>query len=340
MTWRAMPTLDMTDEQLEDLATRPRIEYGLSPWAHFSTERTSFGRSIRRRAFYPSILPLMFNGDHYVDHQSGLRANELTILDSDASARTYISWNADKVELLSNVGMRALHIPHPWVTDQKLRKIFKNGQRSIGSLFFYPHSGPVFDIILDEEDLFNRLKKLPSSFHPIVLCLSSHDIRLGNHKRIRESGFPLTTAGDLNSQHFAERFYSLLNSVEYSISACFGTEMYYCLDAGKTHIILENFAVGGQTVDRHSGASRVFEINMEEYLDSEKFDAASQVIRSISRVEGSSSVSTTEFVKRYMGYSAESSRLRFAIFVWGQLVRNIPEVFNLYVEAIRKARRR
>ncbi len=67
----------MSDLQLEEKCVPGRFSKGLSPWAYWESERTGFGRQFRRRAFYPSILPLMLSSDHYVDPLVTLRDNEV-----------------------------------------------------------------------------------------------------------------------------------------------------------------------------------------------------------------------------------------------------------------------
>lgn len=336
MLCRNQLSLDMSDSELKHWSSRNRLEYGLSPWAHFSTERTSFGRSIRRRAFYPPFLPLMFIGDHYVDFQSGLRENEIFKAGSSSFEINYISWNRDKVELLKKEGMNAVHVPHPWVTDTKLQSRLSHEGTKRGSIFFFPHSGPNFEIELDLQMLKKRLLELPLYFRPISICLSSHDIDLDKHKRLRELSFPITTAGDLCSKYFADRFYTLINQVKFTLSAgpLPGSEVYYCILAGKTHRILSDLPVGGRRLNRDTGSEETWVINHEEYPDVQKYKFALEVFDKLRLNHVEDDPVVEHFVREYMGLSAAISRYRFTIFVWLNLFKNWKSVFILYKEFI------
>ena len=60
--------VQISKTELEDKLKLGITKYGFAPWVNWESERTGFGKLIRRMAFYPSFLPLFVSSDHYVDN--------------------------------------------------------------------------------------------------------------------------------------------------------------------------------------------------------------------------------------------------------------------------------
>ena len=76
------------------------------------------------------------------------------------------------------------------------------------------------------------LRDLPSQFHPIVLCLSFHDVLKGFPQKLRKYGFPIVSAGTTASTLFVDRFYSISSRFAYSCSPALGSHTYYLVESG------------------------------------------------------------------------------------------------------------
>lgn len=74
--YRQTVSMEETWSKLEDRAKVRRHEMGIARWSDWTSERTGFGRLFRKRAKYPSFLPLRISSDHYVDAHTGIRDDE------------------------------------------------------------------------------------------------------------------------------------------------------------------------------------------------------------------------------------------------------------------------
>ena len=332
LTYPPMPrapsmSRSMQDDELETLSVRPRPEYGLSPWACFASERTSFGREFRRRALYPSWLPLFFNSDHYVDTQSGLRANELGEGRNSFGYGIFLTWNPRKYQLFDSVGaIQAVHVKHPWLSAKARRNLdFADvSSERAGTLFFYPHSSPSVRVNVDLSGILNRLLGLPPRFHPISICLSSHDIRLGIHRELRKLNFDITTVGDVCSQRFVDRFYSLLSLFSYTAGTNIGSQTFYALEAGFPYLLLDDVSTKTFLVHEESGRMDPYFGAPEEYPDPVENLRRIGVEDSLRRTSSHNSVEdhVKAYVDEFMGKSSKLSRFQFSALVWLQFFRN------------------
>lgn len=65
------PHEGFSDEELLRLSRlQRRTEAGYAPWASWEAENSSFGRTLREWAGYPSCLPLCVTSDHGVHWES------------------------------------------------------------------------------------------------------------------------------------------------------------------------------------------------------------------------------------------------------------------------------
>jgi hypothetical protein len=315
--------LGMSDEQLESLSKTRRISMGLSPWATFESERTSFGRLFRRRALYPAFLPLMISSDHYVSPLTVLRDNE-----SHSGQGAYFSWNRTKVHRLQAAGVNAYHTVHPWMAWR--RKHFHRAEVTRGTIVFWPHSHQTLTPEIDESEFIARLLGLPEDFHPFTLCISSHDIDKGLHRVLRRFDIPIVTAGDIKSQSFVQRFYHLLEEAKYAAGPNVGSQTFYCLEAGIPYRLVGEDLFSIRVIEPDGGLGARYDdisVDFPEPEERERFlefrnSLALDVVK----------VTDEQFViaRSNLGLDSEMSRFQFSCVVWGEAVRNFPSLIRLW----------
>ena len=286
---------------------------GLARWSDWTSERTGFGRLFRKRATYPSFLPLRISSDHYVDAHTGVR-------DDEAVPRhdIYFSWNRDKVETLSAVGRaRYIHCQHPWLRSPDRLAASKGGGR--GTLFFWPHSRPGVNALVDLNQLGDSLRRLPDWYQPVSLMLSSHDIDKLLHKDLALLGFRMYTAGSVLSQDFPRRFYAVLSRFAFTASLNPSSHTFYSLDVGKPHRLLD---LGNVNFEYRLEDGSVTRRNWYEsnYADSSNFENIRDQHLDLLLPHRSVSRGQQSWARGLLGEEAALSDSEFAKLVWGSLI--------------------
>ena len=319
----------MTNLELEALSKSRKFENGKSPWAAWESERTSFGKTFRRWAVYPAFLPLFFSSDHYVDMSTASRSNE-----TNPSFKLYFSWNKIKVDKLKEHDhVNAIHIPHPWTKWRISRR--RDDINAAGTVFFWPHSHGSLNTHVDSDRVRSELLALPPRYHPISIMMSAHDINAKKHLQVRELGFPIVTAGSLNSQKFIDRFYGLVKEFKYGAGNYHGSHVYYCLDFGMPFLILADGSLKLEALDGIDVPAGFFDGVSVDYPDLKERKIYQEWFNSLKLQNYEVSLSQMEFVKEQLGYAAETSRLRFALLVWFQFFKHIHLVPGLWWRALR-----
>ena len=108
--------IGFSDEKLEALCRKPsHFELGFAPWASWEAENSSFGKTFRNWARFPSFLPLFISSDHGVHWESRCWDNETL-----NEFKTYFTWNQKKNANMRSVFQKnSYHVPHPWVNYRK-----------------------------------------------------------------------------------------------------------------------------------------------------------------------------------------------------------------------------
>jgi len=228
-------------------------------------------------------------------------------------------------------GNDAYHVPHPWL---KYRRDFYPDLPSDrrGTLVFYSHSNdtttPVFNSL---DEYMANLLALPEKFHPVVICLSFHDIRKGLHKKLRAYGIPMVTAGTTNSKYFVDRFYQLVRRFSYSCSPNVGSHTFYLLEAGVPFFI---FGPHPEYVIKGSRAVIDGLMNVDDYGDKEdqarlaSFKAL--LMEPVDTVTHAQHTAATEYLG---GTSSMTGRAACRI-LWKALLLNLPRVFRAYIKRL------
>lgn len=216
------------EETLLKLCDNQNLSRSIVKLIYWPNEVYSFGRYIRKYAYYPSFFPLYC----YTDHGAGYYVGEIAKheLENDAPCQFYHSPSA--VERFKKSSNKPCYtMMSPFVICRRMNNIEKL-ENTQGTLAFPTHSTPEIDLTSDIENYIDELKKMPEEFKPISVCLHMHDINKGQHKLFMKHGFPVYTAGDVFDKRFAERFYNILKNFKYTTSNMIGSYTYYSVEMG------------------------------------------------------------------------------------------------------------
>lgn len=330
--YKHFSVIGMNDDQLLEYSKTSRLTYGLSPWARFETERTSFGRHYRKRSFFPTFLPLMLNGDHGPNPLKNLGRNEID------GEFLYLTWNLKKQQAMESMGLRAIHVEHPW-TKQILKNRKSLPEERIGSLLFWPHSIPNYLFAdVDHNEFVEHLNRLPNGYKPITVCVSSHDIQMGIHKQIRKHGYNLVTVGDICNQRFVDNFYSLLRNFKYSIGPTFGSHAYYSIAVGVPYLLVGKQFHRTKVIDKNGLPTTAWPGFKVEYR--EEYEKWLKLEKKFHKEQEKVTQEALKFVEEQLGFDSKIRRLDFSIIVWKEFFINLKKALKLYAKQIDSLKKR
>lgn len=315
-----------SDEKLEKLSQHSLSERGLTPCAAWESEFTSFGKTFRKWARYPSVLPLFFTSDHGVHWESRCWPNEI-----NSPYKTFFTWNKKKSAAMKlEHGKSSYYVPHPWVFYRK--KYWGNPvSPRKGTLVFYAHSnGACSPLYNNLDDYIEALTKLPEKYQPISICMSSHDIEKGTHKKLRKYGIPIVTAGSTRARDFVDRFYSLIYQFHYATSPNIGSHTFYVLEAGIP------FFIFGDHPEYHMNGSEAVPdglMDLRNYGDEDDIIRLEHLRALLSRQVDTVTIEQQLLVSEYLGLDSDMTRSKAAKILWGSLVLNLVQMPQLYIKS-------
>lgn len=315
-----------SDEELLRLSClQRRTEAGHAPWASWEVENSSFGRTLREWAAYPSWLPLCATSDHGVHWESRCWPNEI-----ESPYRLFLTWNGKKARLMrERHGKQALHIPHPWLAYRKVHFPELDPARS-GTVVFFTHSNATTTPVFESLDAYMQtLHDLPAQFHPVVICLSFHDVLKGMHRTLRPYGFPIVTAGTTNAQCFVDRFYGIARRFRHACSPTIGSHSFYLAEAGVAfflHGLAPTYVIKG------SRAVRDGEQDLRDYGDEEDIERFIALRKLFAEPLDAVSPAQRNAVNAYLGIDASTSGERLHAALMASLRANLLKVARLYAD--------
>jgi hypothetical protein len=311
------------DELLRLSHLQRRTEAGRAPWASWEAENSSFGRTLREWAGYPSLLPLCASADHGVHWESRCWPNEI-----ESPYRLFLTWNGKKARLMrERHGRNALHIPHPWLAYRKKHHPELDPARS-GTVVYFTHSNSTTTPVFESLDAYMQsLRDLPAHFHPVVICLSFHDVLKGMHRTLRPYGFPIVTAGTTNAQRFVDRFYRIARRFRYACSPTIGSHSFYLAEAGVPFFL---YGPAPTYVIKGSRAVRDGEQDLRDYGDEEDIERFMALRKLFSEPLDAVSPAQKDAVNAYLGSDAPTSGERLHAELMASLRANLPKIARLY----------
>ncbi|MBI4995411.1 MAG: hypothetical protein HZC22_00610 [Rhodocyclales bacterium] len=310
-----------------------RADAGLAPWASWEAENSSFGKTLREWTGYPRWLPLCAVSDHGVHWESRCWPNEV-----DSPYRLFLSWNRKKCRIMREMhGKQALHIPHPWIAYRKAHHPNPAEVRA-GTIVFFAHSNSMTTPVFESLEAYMRsLQDLPARFHPIVICLSFHDVLKGMHVKLRPFGFPIVTAGTTNAQSFVDRFYRLIGGFRYACSPTIGSHTYYLVEAGVPFFL---HGSAPTYIIKGSRAVRDGEQDLRDYGDDEDIERFMALRRLFAEPVDAVTPVQRDTIATYLGLDAATPPELLAASLRRELLTNWPRVGGLYLDNASRLLRR
>lgn len=303
----------MTEAELVDLCTR--CDPGSAPWKYWTAELYSFGRHIRKYAYFPAFFTLPI----YTDHGAGFLGRlpdgtEKSNFDppyghelkSGAPVQFYHSpVSVEKWRKVSSIPCYVLY--SPFVFYRRKHGIEKSPTAK-GTLAFPAHSTPSIDDVSNIDEYARQLKALPAPFQPVSVCMHMHDINKGQHRVFMRHGIPVFTAGNTSDQRFAARFYALLRDFRYATSNMIGSYTYYAVEMGIP------FSLFGepQKFTNRSDENQP----LGHYDPYEEFSGFRQIHDLFLRLHTEISAEQKQIVMRDLGLLSGVSRLRMAYILY------------------------
>ena len=191
---------------------------------------------IREYTGYPSLLPLVFDGDH------GWAPGDYYVLTDQPmmlvlNRRRLNAWKEKSSTPAAIIGA-------PFVHYRKLRQIEKD-KAADGTVAFPSHSTDLVDAVFDIDEYCKLLKNLPLEYHPITICLHEDDFVRKKDLIYKKYEFKIVTAGPKNVPgfEFVQKFYEILRSHKFATSNQVGSYSFYAVEMGIPFFILGEPAV-------------------------------------------------------------------------------------------------
>ncbi len=123
-------------------------------------------------------------------------------------------------------------ITAPFVSYRQRHHIQKR-EDAKGTLFYISHSTHAEDSQFDVRELCERIKALPSEFHPITLSIYTTDKHNEQHNAIYEEyGFDTVCLTDFKGVPYYEAFYQVISQFQYTASNEPGSYSFYSIEMG------------------------------------------------------------------------------------------------------------
>ena len=317
-----------SDDQLENLCKNPNlIQKGYSAWINWESESSGFGKTFRCYGFYPSFLPLFINSDHAVHAESKIWPNEIK------NKYPYITWNFRKYKKLIKLKKKTYYIQHPWIFYKK--KINYSVKRKVGTICFYPHSGPSSKPIIHNLDkLITEIKNIPKKYHPISICLLFHDVEKKIHLKLRKYKIALVTAGHMNNKNFVDNFYQMISLFKYSAapkSNFIGSSFFYCLNFG-----IPYFFIGKKELKYMNLGNFLKEktIKINSFYDKEDRKIINLFKNKFKNPYEILLKKDQYLITKFLGEDSTINRLQFSLILWKNFFLNIHLFFIIFVKEI------
>ena len=318
-----------SDLQILELSKNRPIRNGLSVWATWESERTSFGKTFRKMIRYPRFLPLFFSSDHYVDMLTSYRENE-----ANPTYPLYLTWNKEKCfKLRNDYKVDAIHVQHPWIPYRR-KKFSARNKESNGTLLFWPHSSQHLKVQLDMEKVKQVLSGIPEKYRPISICISAHDVNLGLLPNLRTLNYPIYSVGNVQDQRFVDRFYTLVNNFRFSAGFFPGSHIYYLHEFGIPYLAFDYSVV---TMSSHGSTAikdGVFDLLAKDYPEEQERKIFDDWYAKMREFADEVSNDQLVFALNQLGCDSEISDNELRKKVYKQLVKNLHLIPGIYLRNV------
>lgn len=307
------------------------FDKGFAPWVHWESENSSFGKLIRYQGYYSKFLPIFVNSDHAVHTESKLWKNEI----ETKSNIPYLTWNYRKYLKMKKIKKNTFYITNPWSFYVSQKK--KNTKKGIGTLIFYPHSNFTTMPIINNDQYFKKLLKLPKKFKPLTIMLSYHDINRGIHLKLAKYKIPIVTAGSIQSRKFVDKFINIISKFKYATSPNhalgLSTSFFYCVDFGIKYFFYHT--IKWRHIDENIEFKKKI-LKSSDFLDYKDMINFNKLKKKFSYKNFEKNENSKKLIKKYMGYDSKVSRKKLLIILIRSLILNFFLIPGLYLKAFFK----
>jgi len=161
----------------------------------------------------------------YYDH--GWNLSDLQVKSFIQNPYTYhFTWNRRISKIHSSIKNKKFIITgSPFIYYAQKNGIKKKAIKN--TIFFFSHTMPLIDQIIDLDKVISTLKNLPENLKPIDVCLHYYDRKLKNI--FEKEGFNVITPGKVFSLDYHKKFFDILSQYSFSCSNTMGSYVLYSL---------------------------------------------------------------------------------------------------------------
>ena len=153
---------------------------------------------------------------------------------------------------------------------------------------------------------------------------------MGIHKKLRALGYPIYTAGNVLSQKFVDRFYSLLNNFRYAGGFYIGSHIYYCHEFGVPYIALDYKIVNLESVNDEIIPDGSFDFIAKDYPDEVQREIFESWYDTLKQFSNEVSNEQLEFARQQLGCYSTTEVHQIRKIVYYELLRHAHRIPMLY----------
>lgn len=245
----------------DELLFHANYSHSFPPNTIHETEKYGIGKMIRKMANYPSSWPIKIHTDHGPNQWDFVTEH---MLQSEADLFGFFSERIIN-DFKKKSNKKALLLQSPYKAYRERNRI-EIDNNAIGSIFFLAHSTFWTDKETNYDELFDFFdKKLPSTHHPVSICLHFVDVQKNRHIPFIKKGFPVYTAGNWEHPYFVENFYEIIKKFQFGFSNSVGSNLFYCVDLGIPYTIIDIEPVIVSNSDPNIISSKIAHKNHFQY---------------------------------------------------------------------------
>jgi hypothetical protein len=128
-----------------------------------------------------------------------------------------------------------------------------------GTIFFPVHSMDTVTVVMDFEQLAERLANLDAEYQPVTVCVYWKDYLLGHHLPFQKRGMRVVSAGHRYDPNFLFRLYHLCSQHRYASGNRVGSHLFLSAAAGCAFFSLHmedfHFVGGSEAMRKNMGQS-------------------------------------------------------------------------------------
>ena len=214
----------MNNKELHEICKSHKIDERI---VFQSNVQYGFSKIIRKRAFYPSFLPICA----YFEHSSPPFFDEIWNIEKEFMPNIFFHREVYATQWNKKFKGKARSFMSPFVWYKEKNNI-KISNKAKGSLFFIHHTREGVNREHDLKNIIKTIDGLEEKQKPVSFCFYYLDIQKGLHLPYKELGYPIISAGNLYNPNFIENFYNLISNYKYALTNSIGGHLLFATNLG------------------------------------------------------------------------------------------------------------